>query len=35
MLTLGYPAKGFPKRLARRPLVETCFADAYGTPFPS
>ena len=32
MVTLGYPAKPFPKRLARRPLGETCFADVYGTP---
>ncbi len=32
LLTLGYPAKGFPKRLARRPLAELCFADRYGAP---
>ncbi len=31
MVPLGYPAKGFPKKLARRPLEETCFVDAYGT----
>ena len=31
MIPLGYPAKGFPKRLARRPVGELCFADAYGT----
>ncbi len=32
MVTLGYPAKGFPKKLARRPLSESCFADTYGAP---
>jgi nitroreductase len=32
MVALGYPAKPFPKRLARRPLEETCFLDAYGVP---
>jgi nitroreductase len=32
MVTLGYPARGFPRRLARRPLAETCFVDNYGTP---
>jgi nitroreductase len=31
-VALGYPARPFPKRLARRPLGETCFADVYGTP---
>jgi len=31
-VTLGYPARAFPKRLARRPLGEICFADAYGAP---
>ena len=30
MLTLGYPAKGFPKRLQRRPLAEVAFAEEYG-----
>lgn len=35
MVALGYPAKLFPKRLARRPLDETCFADVHGTPIPS
>jgi nitroreductase len=30
LVTLGYPAKPFPKRLARRPLAETCFVDSYG-----
>jgi nitroreductase len=32
MITLGYPAKPFPKRLRRRPLAEVAFADAYGQP---
>ena len=32
MVALGYPAKGFPKKLGRRPLAESCFADTYGTP---
>jgi nitroreductase len=32
MVALGYPAKGFPKKLARRPLAESCFTDTYGTP---
>src|SRR5262249_7949292 len=31
-VALGYPARAFPKRLARRPLGEICFADAYGAP---
>ena len=30
MVTLGYPAKAFPKRLPRKPLIETCFVDTYG-----
>jgi nitroreductase len=32
MVALGYPARPFPRRLARRPLAETCFADLYGAP---
>lgn len=32
MVALGYPAREFPRRLARRPLAETCFAEVYGTP---
>jgi nitroreductase len=32
LVTLGYPAKGFPSRLARRPLEELCFAETFGTP---
>ena len=35
MIPLGYPAKGFPKRLSRRPLEESCFADTYGAPLPA
>jgi nitroreductase len=31
-VAMGYPAKGFPRKLARRPLAEICFADAWGTP---
>jgi nitroreductase len=34
MIPMGYPAKPFPKRLARRPLDETCFADAWGSALP-
>lgn len=32
LIALGYPAKGFPKRLARRPLSEISFAEAWGAP---
>jgi len=32
MITLGYPAKPFPKRLRRRPLADVAFADEYGQP---
>src|SRR5262245_38077814 len=31
-IPLGYPAKPFPKRLARRPLSTSCFADAWDAP---
>lgn len=34
-VTLGYPARPFPTRLARRPLADLCFADRWGTPLPS
>jgi len=34
-IPMGYPAKGFPKKLARRPLEATVFGDAYGTPLGS
>ena len=30
LIPLGYPAKGFPKKLARRALEETCFGDGWG-----
>jgi nitroreductase len=29
-VALGYPAKGFPKRLQRRPLHEIAFVDEFG-----
>lgn len=32
LVALGWPARPFPKRLARRPLEETCFGDAWGEP---
>ena len=32
MVALGYPAKGFPKKLKRRPLEEIAFVDAFGVP---
>ena len=32
MIPMGYPAKAFPKRLARRPVGDICFADAWGAP---
>jgi nitroreductase len=32
MVALGWPSKPFPKRLARRPLAETCFAETWGAP---
>jgi len=32
LVPLGYPAKGFPKQLSRRPLEEWVFGDAYGQP---
>lgn len=31
MVAMGYPAKGFPKKLARRPLSEIAFADGWNT----
>ena len=30
MVTIGWPAKPFPKRLTRRPLSEIAFVDHYG-----
>lgn len=32
LVTLGWPERPFPKRVARRPLGEACFADAWNTP---
>ncbi|MEW6272697.1 MAG: nitroreductase family protein [Thermodesulfobacteriota bacterium] len=32
LIPLGWPARPFPKRLARRPVEEICFGDAWGTP---
>ena len=34
MVTVGYPAKPFPKRLKRRPLAESAFLERYGAPLP-
>jgi nitroreductase len=30
LIPLGYPEKGFPKKLSRRPVEEIAFADTYG-----
>lgn len=30
LIPLGYPARGFPKKLSRRPIEELVFADTYG-----
>ena len=35
VITLGWPAKAFPKKLNRRPLAEIVFLDSYGAPMPS
>jgi len=32
LVPMGYPAKPFPKRLARRPLDEIAFGDAWASP---
>jgi nitroreductase len=34
LIALGYPEKGFPKKLAlsRKPVSEIAFADTYGNP---
>ena len=32
MVAIGYPAKGFPKKLGRRPLSEIAFGDSWNTP---
>jgi len=33
-VALGYPARPFPARLARRPLAEVAFAERWGAPLP-
>jgi nitroreductase len=35
LIPLGYPAKGFPKKLTRRPLSEIAFGDTWGAPLPA
>ena len=32
MITMGWPAKKFPKKLLRRPLSEIAWAETYGAP---
>lgn len=32
LVPLGYPVEPFPKKLARRPLSDICFGDAWGEP---
>jgi nitroreductase len=34
MITLGWPAKPFPKKLHRKPLADIAFLDVYGTVLP-
>ena len=34
-LVAGYPAKGFPTKLSRRPVEETTFIDAFGDSIPA
>ena len=34
MITLGWPAKPFPKKLYRKPLEDIAFLDAYGETMP-
>lgn len=34
VVTLGWPAKPFPKKLKRRPLAEMAWLDDWGTPLP-
>ena len=31
-VAIGYPAKGFPKKLTRSPVEEIVFAESFGTP---
>lgn len=35
LVPVGYPVKAFPKRLRRRPLVESAFLERYGEPLPA
>jgi hypothetical protein len=32
LVPMGYPAKPFPRRLARKPLEESVYADGWGAP---
>ena len=32
LIPLGWPAKGFPKKLARRPLEDIAFGDEWNAP---
>lgn len=32
LIPMGYPARGFPKKLSRRPVEEIAFVDSYGAP---
>jgi nitroreductase len=32
LVPLGWPARPLPKKLARRPLSDICFGDAWGAP---
>jgi nitroreductase len=32
LVPMGYPAKPFPKRLARKPLEESVYGDGWGAP---
>ena len=34
MLTLGWPARPFPRRMKRRPLAEIAYLDGFGQPLP-
>lgn len=34
MVTIGWPARDFPRRLSRRPLAEFAFSDTYGKRLP-
>jgi hypothetical protein len=31
-IVAGYPAKGFPKKLSRRPVEELAYVDTFGSP---